>query len=502
MGRSLQVWIASALVVATSAMAPPAFAQEAGRARVEGPAADALPGIYRLPSAHLGDRPRLGAVGWAGYGWIPGIDGEGGDHHRAIGAAALSIVPIQYLGIATGIRGAWDVHPEDAMGGDSSGVGAFWIGLRGAIPLPEGFAIGADVQWELNGADAPDVNVEASRLALRAIASLWPAGWDVSFDLALGYRLDGSARSVTMPSTIRPGDRVSLNASSNDSVLLGLGTTIRFAPAEIFGELTFEPYVGDGAADADAAPIRLGLGARIDLVDQLRAHVVFEATAHRRLAVMDGTALTPTEPRIALLVGLSFRPALDPDPVASEDEEEIGPDPSDDESVSIEGTVTGEDGPIEGASVSLEHGEPPQTIAETTTDADGEYRFEEIERQDGLRVRIRAEGYDESTREVELDESGRTALGSQELSRSGPVGGALRGLIRDFDGTPLEAEISISPGDHRARADAEGRFEVDLPPGNYEVQIRAQGYAPQRRRIQVTENEVVILNVDMRRARR
>ena len=38
---------------------------------------------------------------------------------------------------------------------------------------------------------------------------------------------------------------------------------------------------------------------------------------------------------------------------------------------------------------------------------------------------------------------------------------------------------------------------VDVPPGAYEVQIVAAGYETQKRRVQVEENGVTLLNIDL-----
>jgi hypothetical protein len=411
MWRRILIVLAFALLTASAAAQP-------------GPAEDALPGAHRVGSAHLGERVRLSAIGWGSYGWIPGLDGEGGDHHRASGAASIALVPIRYFGATIGARGRWDVHPDDDAGADASGVGSFSLGLRGAVPLGE-LAIGGDASWELHGMDAPDITIEASRLALRGLASLRPSGWAFGFDLALGYRFDGTAASVVRPEELRQGDLVSLGASSfAHSVLFGLGVVCTIDPAELFFEATFEPYLD---ADPDVAPIRLALGARALLVSELRAHVVLEVTAHRRLPATADGPFTPAEPRVALWAGLSFSPAFDSPPAAPEVEE-----PPREENVE----------PVSDPPV-----EPPV-----------------------------------------------------EPEPPAPAG-AIRGLVRDFSGAPVDAEITIEPGAVHARTDEDGLFEVEVPPAEYRVSIRAPGFAPQERTVSVTENEVVILNADLRRAR-
>ena len=47
--------------------------------------------------------------------------------------------------------------------------------------------------------------------------------------------------------------------------------------------------------------------------------------------------------------------------------------------------------------------------------------------------------------------------------------------------------------------DADGSFLADVDPGSYEVVIEADGHARQRRRVEVPEDGVVILNADLLR---
>jgi len=50
------------------------------------------------------------------------------------------------------------------------------------------------------------------------------------------------------------------------------------------------------------------------------------------------------------------------------------------------------------------------------------------------------------------------------------------------------------------KTDAEGFFQIDVPPGEYEVVIEAPGYVAQRRKAQVERQGVVIVNADLRKS--
>ena len=80
--------------------------------------------------------------------------------------------------------------------------------------------------------------------------------------------------------------------------------------------------------------------------------------------------------------------------------------------------------------------------------------------------------------------------------------GQLRGLVRSFGGQTLQARIRIEPLGTELVADEAGRFVMDVPPGHYEVVIEAPGHDPQRRRVEVTADGVVIVNADLTRMRR
>ena len=62
----------------------------------------------------------------------------------------------------------------------------------------------------------------------------------------------------------------------------------------------------------------------------------------------------------------------------------------------------------------------------------------------------------------------------------------------------LWASIRVEPLGIEVSSDGEGTFRVDVPPGGYDVVLRAKGYTEQRRKIVVDRDGVVLLNVDLR----
>jgi hypothetical protein len=60
--------------------------------------------------------------------------------------------------------------------------------------------------------------------------------------------------------------------------------------------------------------------------------------------------------------------------------------------------------------------------------------------------------------------------------------------------------VRIEPLGTRLTADRDGAFQLDLPPGKYEVVIEARGHLTQRRSIEVRADGVVVLNADLLRS--
>jgi uncharacterized membrane protein len=77
--------------------------------------------------------------------------------------------------------------------------------------------------------------------------------------------------------------------------------------------------------------------------------------------------------------------------------------------------------------------------------------------------------------------------------------------VRSFASEPLTASIVVRNRRGRViaqgQSDEQGRYEISLEPGRYQVTISAPGYRRQQRGVKVSTNEVAILNVDMRKTK-
>jgi uncharacterized membrane protein len=73
----------------------------------------------------------------------------------------------------------------------------------------------------------------------------------------------------------------------------------------------------------------------------------------------------------------------------------------------------------------------------------------------------------------------------------------VRGVVRSFGGQGLSAKVRVMPLGTEGATDASGAFQIDVPPGAYEVTIESDGYETQTRQVKVEQQGVVILNADL-----
>lgn len=463
-----------------------------------------------IASAQVADRNELGLsggerVGWiddsapdltlaarGGYGFIAEAEGEEGSHQRISGGLTLAVRPISLLSIAAGMRGRLDFHPDDAMGSDSSGFGQPWLAARVGGMLGK-LSLGLEVRWDLYGAEAPSIDIGASRLAFRGLVG-YRAG-DLQLAFNVGYRIDGSDSVLRGQPTYRRGDAVSLSANGANAVLLGLAASYSFGTASAFLEATFEPFVGSDELGIGDSPIRIAAGARFAVTDALGIQVGLETALQSREPV-NFNAMREVEPVIRIFAGLSYSIGLGPEEVAPEDMDGDAQDDADlevpeDSTPHLRGVIAGPDGAIAGAEVNILDADG-NIIATTTTDENGAYDVEVPEGAEGLRVSVLQDGY----APLQADAAQSASLTLTAL----PPTGALRGLVRDFRGRALQATIQV--GEQEVQADGDGVFELELEAGTHPVSIRADGFATQDRSIEVEEGGVTVINIDMRRGRR
>jgi uncharacterized protein YfaP (DUF2135 family) len=137
-------------------------------------------------------------------------------------------------------------------------------------------------------------------------------------------------------------------------------------------------------------------------------------------------------------------------------------------------------------------GQPNERTAESG--ADGTFQVTDL-RPGRVHVVVKAAGFDDASADAN---AAATATVVDVVMKRAIKPGQLRGLVRSFNGKALAATIRVEPLGVEAKTDADGTFQIDVPPGSYEVVVAATGHVGQRRPVQVEENGVTILNADLR----
>ncbi|HUH00523.1 MAG TPA: carboxypeptidase-like regulatory domain-containing protein [Kofleriaceae bacterium] len=442
-----------------------------------GDAGDAAPGLVHLAVPAQMD-PGVTVAWTSGYGFRGETLAMGDRPHRLAGNLSLSVRPRPWLAAGLRLDGRYDRHAVDG-GTDSGWVGDPRIDLR-AHRARGNAAFGIAAGLWFPAADL--LSLAGTSAELRGLGSYRLD--DVTLAANLGLRLDRSAATVDDPDRLSLADRMALGASDANAVLLGLGLAWRRGPIEIAGEWSWDLLVGSGAPAAAESPMRLSVEARRQLRGPVWLRIGFETSVSSTPVVEPGAPLVPIEPRVAVWLGAIYRfggPAGDPPARPIRPAVLTG---------ALEGRVVDDAGAgVAGATVRA--GE-----LTVTTDADGRYRFEALPVGE-IELEIAAPRFRPRTITVRVTE-GEVADVAAALEPTLPPG-QIRGLVRTLSGKPIRgATIRLEPLGTMVESSDDGSFRVDVQPGRYTLEVRARGYASQRRTIQVDENGVTVLNVELR----
>lgn len=459
-----------------------------------GDTAWALPGIVRvgIPGTAA---PRVAVAGTAGYGFTEAQSSTDGAHHRAFGGAAFGIAPVSSLELSLRLDGRYDHHPDDGRGAHGAFVGDPRLLARYGGLVGKSFRVGAEVGAWFPGNDAPSLPLDATTVDFALLAAWTPdSGPNVAF--RGGFRLDNSHNAASDPNRFRFGDRLSLGLSDFNSVPLGLGLGVPVGKSEVLAEASADLLIGGGAPPLGDSPMRVTAGIRHHLSDSLALLFLAEVSPSARPTIGPNTPLVPIEPRASALVGLLYRlpferrgPAESHEPAPAT--ETAKPETTANRAASLTVEVHKADGsPASDAVVTVRVGE---FTKKAEPSADGKYTIDGIPEGDG-EVEVAAEGSEPTKKSVHFG-PGSSAVEVQ-LAPAMPQG-QVRGLIRSFNGKGLQASIRVEPIGLETKADAQGAFTLDVPPGDYEVVIRADRFKEQRRKVHVDLNGVTILNAEM-----
>ncbi|HEX2872491.1 MAG TPA: carboxypeptidase regulatory-like domain-containing protein [Polyangiaceae bacterium] len=475
-----------AALLALASVAAPAFAVEPA----VGAGDRARPALRRVAVPEPGTAGTWVAAADVGGGVTEALTDSDAAHARVAGRVAAAVDATPWLSFGAWLGGRYDVHPSDARGSDSGWLfqpelssrlawraGKLGYGFEATAWLPGG----ADVGASLSGLSA-----DARALLSHQSSRLLVAGY-------AGFRLDRSAEVAKGAERFRPGDRSALGVSEYDAVLGGAGVGYALGRTYLFGEVAAQLLLG--SPKLSASPLWLSLGMRRPLgLPGLSYEVSVDALASARPEA--GAELFPIEPRVTLNLGLRYRfgeravEKAKPRPVAPKPlpVEVAVPAPK---PASVELTLLDDRGqPLQRAQVAVTQGDVETPLVEVSP---GQYRLEQA-RPGRARLRVKAEGFQPVERDVEL-QAGALRV-DVRVDQALPAG-QVRGLVRSLRGKPLAASIRVEPGGAQTSTDAEGFFQLDVPPGEYEVVIESPGYQPQRRKAKVDQQGVVIVNADL-----
>lgn len=443
-----------------------------------------------LPVAHVEQAIALSA----GYGFLNDFGPAADDSHRVLGRAAVGLSLSESFAVAVEAAGRLDAHPsEPDNSSDSyiSAVGEPRITGRFGHELSSTLQIGADLKVLIPGTSAPSIDPSGISVDLVGQAALLHS-WPVSVHLLGGFRLDRTRNLSPDRTRLRVGDQIGLGLSEGNQVLMGVGVHYTATPAlQTFAEWTYDWIYQEVAALE--SPMRLVLGVRYHLQDNLALSLLAQGSLSKRPELGPEAPLVPIEPRVQIIAGLRYAfggPATEPTEL---DTRKASP---------LRGTLVDEDGkPVRGATIRLETSHSNRLLLSRSS-ASGAFHFPEVP-HGPLVLMVAAKNYEPATWTAH-HRLGATLAPHTLIARS--THGQLRGLIRSWSSKPLAALVWVQDMEKRTvaklHAAADGTFQTELAPDTYLVRISATKHRPQVRQVEIRRRGVTVLNVDLRPSRK
>lgn len=461
-----------------------------------GDTAWALPGIVRVGVPAAGPR-RFAASGSAGYGFTEAQSSSDGAHHRLSGNLAAAVAPLPELELALRFDGRYDLHPDDGGGAHGAGVGDPRLYVRGGTTAGD-FKLGGSMVVWFPGENAPSLTPSATTVDANLLGAFAPRHGRVTVATSAGFRFDNSKNAAPDPGRTRPGDRLTLGLSSSNAVLVGIGTSVRVAArTDVLAEVSGDFLVGSSAPSASQSPMRISAGARRALSDAFTLELLAEVSPSGRPALNPTDPLVPIEPRFSITAGLRYRlpfdraPSAESNPAPETVQKPLTPSQPAGTSADLTVHVSGQNAtPLQNVVVEAKSGDKNERLAPS---GNGDFVAKGLP-PGPAHLTITADGF--TTQERDVVVGGKSPAVTVELTPA-PPSGQLRGLVRTFNGRGLSASIRVEPLGVEGKADAQGNFTLDVPPGDYEVVIRADRFKPQRRKVHVDQNGVTVLNAEL-----
>lgn len=442
-------------------------------------APNAMPGIARVGFATEASRGGVAVTG--GYGWTEDVLGLEDSHHRFQGDFAAAVAPIPELGLGLRVFGRFDKHRSP---NDTSAWGAPQLLIRPRFQVGS-LNLGLEASFLVPGSSAPSFEIGA--LVFEANAMLTWANSITTVGVIAGYRHDRSTRTIN--ATFSRPDLLSLGLNEDDAIRLGVGLAWRVNRLELLAEADADLLLSDRLRHS---PVRIGVGTRFTS-GRIGITTMLEVSPSSRPEIQADSTRVNVEPRLGLRIVLSAM-------LGPQGQDERGePDPRETQETqhrqasgeavqrTIQLRIRTSNGP---SAADVRYGS--NTFS---TDAEGNVELTAVQPGAAIRLEILVPHYQLYEVELQPNESPIDIEVPESLALPR---GQIRGAVRDFRGNMISAVIRIPELDVTTST-SDGEFEIDAPPGAYQVQVRARGFQTQTRSIVVEEHGVTILNVDLRR---
>ena len=173
------------------------------------------------------------------------------------------------------------------------------------------------------------------------------------------------------------------------------------------------------------------------------------------------------------------------------------------EPMDLNGTVYGTvydsetEEPLEDARVRLENIDT-QEVHHLVTEKDGKYQKDVVPGNFSLRVtKNNYQRYDVELFEVSEGEKKKMDVPLEEIKNG------IRGVVTDENGDPLElVEIVVQNNQVYINhiTDQDGRYDIRIPPGQYEISARKAPYRPYNEDVQIEKDEIKEHDIEMKRS--
>ncbi|HVZ37545.1 MAG TPA: hypothetical protein VG963_34225, partial [Polyangiaceae bacterium] len=224
---------------------PPVLAQSRADPPL-GASWESSPGYYRIPVVAAAE-PGVNLAAGFGYGYTESQSAAPGSHHRLEGRLAASLEPLPGFGLAFGTNLRHDQHADDSLGADQGTVIDSDVHAQLGTRVAGDFHLGGALGAAFTRGPTLGNSLENPAIDVSFLGAYLPLDAPFSAGLRAGFRYDRTARAARDPALYRAGDRLSLELSQFDAMLLGLGASYRIVATELLAKLSGDVLVGTGA---------------------------------------------------------------------------------------------------------------------------------------------------------------------------------------------------------------------------------------------------------------